>query len=126
MTYARVAAIILIVLGLLAAVTGAAFSYATGVAKGADHGCLVEGPYSPLADVSERSDIVAGSFSIWPPGRSCAWDRADGTGTVVAWPGWGETVFVVGALGLSVVGVGLLATRRGRATRPTEPGSPGD
>ncbi|QYF72977.1 hypothetical protein [Cryobacterium sp. PAMC25264] len=114
MTPRRVAAIILIVLGLLAAVTGAGFSYATAVAQGADHGCLVDGPFSPLADVSERSDIVTGSFSIWPLGRACAWERADGTGTDVARPGWGTTVFVVGALGLSTVGGGLLAPRRGR------------
>lgn len=89
---------------------------------GMEYNCMVSGPVPtepPLAVVSEASGIVEGSFSVWPLGRQCEWDRADGRGTVVANSGaWGSTAFAAGAGLLSLIGAGLvLASSPYRAMR---------
>lgn len=78
--------------------------------KTAEYKCLVEGPHSPLAEISEDSTVLRNArFSVWPLGRECEWRRADGAGTVTAdsnnWPG--TAVLLVA--GSTAVG-GLLLT----------------
>ena len=110
----RIGTILLIVGGLLAV---SVFGFTTFVAgyKGIQYRCLVEGPSSPLAEVSERSGIVQGHLSLWPLGRSCEWARADGKGTVMAYPSWTNT-FIVGS-GLAIAAGGVALTIVGRARR---------
>jgi hypothetical protein len=98
-------------------------SSAMGSSRGGmEYNCLVSGPVPtepPLAVVSEAPGIVEGSFSVWPLGRQCEWDRADGRGTVVANSGaWGSTAFAAGSGLLSLIGAGLmLASSPYRAMR---------
>ena len=101
---------VLIVAGLGAAALVTAGAYLVAVHGGLDYACAVEGPFSPLAELSERADIVSGSFSWWPLGRNCTWAAASGTGTVLATSGWGHTVFLAVSLGVAAVGIGLRAT----------------
>lgn len=94
----------LLILGL--AMFFAALQLLAGIWKGPTYKCLVEGPSSPLGEVSERSGIVTGSASFWPLGRECEWARADGAGTVTSYSGsWLETLVAVGmgAAGLALV-----------------------
>jgi hypothetical protein len=89
---------------------------------GMEYNCMVAGPVPtepPLAVVSEAPGIVEGSFSVWPLGRQCEWNRADGRGTVVADSGaWGSTALAAGAGLLSLIGAGLvLASSPYRAMR---------
>ncbi|ROP50168.1 MULTISPECIES: hypothetical protein [unclassified Rathayibacter] len=83
--------------------------------QGATYKCMVDGPFSPDAEVSERSGIVVGSAALWPLGRACAWARADGEGTVTTYSGrWPRTL---AALGLTLGGLALAvapAKRRGQ------------
>lgn len=110
-------------LGLLICATGAFvalgitfLSYVPAMYKGADYKCLVEGPSSPLAEISERPGLVTGSFSLWPLGRECTWRRADGTGTVSVNSGnWAATGFAASAALLSLAGAGLAASARRRS-----------
>ena len=101
---------VLIVAGLGAAVVVTAGAYLVAVHGGLDYACAVEGPFSPLAEMSERADIVSGSFSWWPLGRNCTWAAASGTGTVLATSDWGHTVFLAVSLGVAAVGIGLRTT----------------
>ena len=101
---------VLIVAGLGAAVLVTAGAYLVAVHGGLDYACAVEGPFSPLAEMSERADGVSGSFSWWPLGRNCTWAAASGTGTVLATSGWGHTVFLAVSLGVAAVGIGLRTT----------------
>jgi hypothetical protein len=67
--------------------------------KGSTFKCLVEGPTSAMAEVSERAGVVAGHPAIWPLGRACEWDRADGVGTITTYSGsWPGTFVVLGLL----------------------------
>ncbi len=78
-----------------------------GMYQGATYKCIVEGPFSPDAEVSERSDVVGGSAALWPLGRACEWARADGAGTVTTHSGrWPLTL---AALGLTIGGLTLAA-----------------
>jgi hypothetical protein len=83
---------------------------------GLEYKCLVEGPRPtepPLAVVSEASGIVEGSFTLWPVGRQCEWDRADGLGTVTANSGaWGTTAFAGGGALLAIAGAGMVLLSR--------------
>src|SRR5690554_842110 len=85
---------------------------------GHDYKCMVEGPVPtepPLAVVSEASGIVEGSFTLWPIGRQCEWDRADGNGTVTANSGaWGTTAFAGGGALLALAGAGTVLLSRDR------------
>ena len=75
--------------------------------QGATYKCMVDGPFPPDAEVSERSGIVEGSAALWPLGRACEWARADGEGTVATYSGpWPLTL---AALGLIVGGLLLAA-----------------
>ncbi|WP_104163997.1 hypothetical protein [Cryobacterium sp. N22] len=103
---------VLIVAGLGAAALVTAGAYLVAVHGGLGYACSVEGPFSPLGAVSERAGVVSGSFSWWPLGRTCTWDAASGSGTVLATSGWGNTVFVAVLLGVAAAGIGL-------RTRPT-------
>jgi len=83
------------------------------VHQGATYKCIVDGPASPDAEVSERSDVVEGSAALWPLGRACEWARADGAGTVTTYSG--NWPFTLAALGLALSGItvaSLPATRR--------------
>ncbi|WP_158251081.1 hypothetical protein [Cryobacterium sp. Y11] len=69
---------------------------------------------APFAVTSEAVR-VQGSFSWWPLGRACNWQRADGQGFVMAGPGWATTItFLVCAAVASVGGV-LIATGNARS-----------
>ena len=109
---------ILLSAALVAAVVTTAGAYAVAVHGGLDYACYVEGPNSPLAEVSERPGVVRGSFSYWPLGRSCTWAAASGGGTVLATSGWGTTVFVAALLGAAVAGIGLRTTRARQTDAP--------
>ncbi|MCU1408175.1 MAG: hypothetical protein JWM23_255 [Microbacteriaceae bacterium] len=88
-------------------------SYVPAMYHGADYKCLVEGPFSAQAEISERPGIATGRFSFWPLGRECEWARADGRGTVVVNSGnWSATGIAAAASCLAVVGAGLLAGGR--------------
>jgi len=83
------------------------------VYQGATYKCIVDGPASPDAEVSERSDVVEGSAALWPLGRACEWARADGAGRVTTYSG--NWPFTLTALGLALGGITvaiLPATRR--------------
>ena len=90
---------------------------------GLEYNCLVSGPVPtepPLAVVSEAPGIVEGSFTLWPIGRQCEWDRADGDGTVTVTSGaWGTTAFAAGGALLALVGTGVIlaSARRTSAHR---------
>jgi hypothetical protein len=67
-------------------------AYVLATYQTAEYKCIVEGPHSPLAEISEDSTILRDArFSVWPLGRECEWRRADGAGWVTAdsgnWPG---------------------------------------
>lgn len=109
---------VLIVAGLGAAAVVTAGAYLVAVHGGLDYACYVEGPFSPLAEVSERAGVVSGNFSWWPLGRSCTWAAASGTGTVLATSGWGNTVFVAVSLAVAVAGIALRTTRAGQTDAP--------
>jgi hypothetical protein len=96
--------LIAVVLGLFLAVG----ELAIGNYKGATFKCSVEGPSSELAEISERSDVVTGYPTMWPLGRGCEWDRADGPGTIVA----------LGLLGGGIALAGSALLRPVRRTRP--------
>lgn len=85
-------------------------AYVTATYGTLDYKCAVEGPDSPLAEVSERSGIVHGWFSLWPLGRACDWVRADGRGWVTALPGWADTTCVLATAALALLGVRILWT----------------
>jgi hypothetical protein len=103
--------VVLCATGIFVALGITVLSYIPAVYKGADYKCLVEGPRSPLAEISERPGIVTGGFSLWPLGRECTWRRADGAGTVGADSGnWVATGFAASALVLALVGGGLAAS----------------
>jgi hypothetical protein len=98
--------------------------YVPAMYQGADYKCLVEGPNSPLAEISERPGLVTGSFSLWPLGRDCTWQRADGMGTVTVDSGnWVATGFAASAALLALVGAGLAAAP-GRAGAPARSDKP--
>ncbi|WP_130176179.1 hypothetical protein [Cryobacterium sp. SO1] len=106
---------VLIVAGLGVAVLTTAGAFLVAMHGGLDYACAVEGPFSSLAQVSERSGVVTGSFSWWPLGRSCSWAAASSGGTVLATSGWGNTVFVAAMLAVAVMGVVLRTTRTRQA-----------
>jgi hypothetical protein len=105
------------VVGLIASVTltGLAASY-----QGFDYKCLVEGPFRespPFVLISEAAE-VRGYFSIWPLGRACEWERADGLGFITAGPSWVPTLIALAFLALAGIGRTALtidARRRVRA-----------
>ena len=115
---------VLIVAGLGAAAVVTAGAYLVAVHGGLDYACAVEGPFSPLAELSERAGVVSGSFSWWPLGRSCSWAAASGTGTVLATSGWGNTVFVAVSLAVAVAGIALRTTRAGQTDAPAPTATP--
>ena len=85
--------------------------------QGATYRCLVDGPTSRLAEVSERAGVVSGSASVWPLGRECEWALADETGTVTTHSGsWSVTLitFAIGAGGLTLVVAPAVARSLGR------------
>lgn len=91
-----------VVLGLAVVLLGLLLAGGQLVAanyKGATFKCLVEGPSSSLAEVSERSDIVTGHPALWPLGRACDWKRSDGAGTITtysgSWPGTVESLVLL-------------------------------
>ncbi|POH68387.1 hypothetical protein C3B59_06440 [Cryobacterium zongtaii] len=113
---------VLIAAGLCLAAIATSGAYLVAVHGGLDYACAVEGPFSPLAELSERAGVVTGSFSWWPLGRSCTWAAAGG-GTVLATSGWSHTVLVLASLGLAAAGIALRTTRAGQTDAPAEPTS---
>jgi hypothetical protein len=93
------------------------FAHLIATYHGLEYGCLVDGPRSTLAIISEAPGIVEGRFSYWPLGRECEWVRADGNGTVVARPeSWTGTLALVASASIALSGIVLigLATFRRR------------
>jgi hypothetical protein len=111
-----------LVVGLIAVVLGlflAVGELAIGNYKGATFKCSVEGPSSELAEISERSDVVTGYPTMWPLGRGCEWDRADGPGTIATYSGsWPGTIVALGLLGGGIALAGSALLRPVRRTRP--------
>lgn len=98
----------LIVVGVIAALCVVALAWLSATYGGLDYKCLVEGPRRVSAPFAVTSEAVRvhGSFSWWPLGRACNWQRADGQGFVTAGPGWTTTItFLVCAAVASVGGV---------------------
>ncbi|WP_243062262.1 hypothetical protein [Humibacter sp. RRB41] len=116
-----------IVFGLIAVVLGvflAVGQLAAGNYKGSTFKCLVEGPSSELAEVSERAGVVTGYPTMWPLGRACEWDRADGAGTITTYSGsWLGTIVALGLLvgGITLAGFAPLGPLR-RMKPGCEPG----
>ncbi|POH65945.1 hypothetical protein C3B61_09670 [Cryobacterium zongtaii] len=108
---------VLIAAGLCLAAIATSGAYLVAVHGGLDYACAVEGPFSPLAELSERAGVVSGSFSWWPLGRSCTWAAASG-GTVLATSGWSHTALVLASLGLAAAGIALRTTRAGQRDAP--------
>ena len=82
--------------------------------------CGEEGPWSPIALVSERSDAVHEQLSWWPLGRQCDWKRADGHGTVTTNSGnlaSSSTAYGSLALGLTALWLGIKAEGSRGASR---------
>lgn len=106
-----VAAIVLIVLGLLLA--GAQLVLANY--RGSIYACIVEGPHSAAAD---SPWVVTGDVSFWPLGRSCEWGSEASGGTVTTYSGSEPlSLTVAGFLGGGVVlALGMGTIRRSRAS----------
>jgi hypothetical protein len=109
------------VVGLLLVIgfTGMAASYG-----GVDYRCLVEAPFRtapPFPPVSEAVE-VHGYMSLWPFGRACDWERADGAGFVTAGPDWIWTIAALFCAGLAIAGRVLLDLH----TRRPDAATPGD
>jgi hypothetical protein len=108
MALTRSIGISLIVVGVIAALCVVALAWLAATYGGLDYKCLVEGPRRVSAPFAVTSEAVRvhGSFSWWPLGRACNWQRADGQGFVLAGPGWITTItFLVCAAVASVGGV---------------------
>jgi hypothetical protein len=107
-----------IAFGLIAVILGlllAAGQLAAGNYKGSTFKCLVEGPSSELAEVSERAGVVTGDPTMWPLSRACEWDRADGAGTITTYSGnWPGTFIALGLLvgGITLAGLAPLGPQR--------------
>ena len=88
-------------LGMLLLVTGflvGAAQIGMSIYQGVTYKCLVDGPFSSQAEVSERSGVVEGSVASWPLGRACEWARADGAGTVTVYSGSWALTFIASGL----------------------------
>ncbi|MGO4103969.1 hypothetical protein AB4Y63_08450 [Leifsonia sp. YAF41] len=108
--------LVLCIAGLLTALGITFFSFVAAVYQGADYKCLVDGPHSPLAEISERPGIVTGNFTAWPMGRECTWLRADGVGTVTVDSGnWVATGLAASGMLVALTGAGFIVSAR-RAT----------
>ncbi|PPF55982.1 hypothetical protein C5C13_11595 [Clavibacter michiganensis] len=108
-------------LGMLLLVTGllvGAAQIGMSTYQGVTYKCLVDGPFSSQAEVSEGSDVVEGSVAWWPLGRACEWARADGAGTVTVYSGsWALTFIALGLiLGALVLAVTSVRPRRRRTS----------
>jgi hypothetical protein len=98
----------LLALGLFLGLAIYCLWFVASTYQGLDYKCLVEGPYSPLAVVSEASGIVTGRFGHWPLGRECEWLRADGAGTIVAQSNnWTGSVELLASTGIALSGTYL-------------------
>ncbi|PWC07909.1 hypothetical protein DF223_00670 [Mycetocola zhujimingii] len=94
------------VLGMIAVLvfTGLAASH-----DGFTYKCLVEGPYpepSAGAILTEAAQ-PAGRFSLWPLGRACDWEDADGQRSITALPDWTATVTFLSCASSAVLGRAL-------------------
>ena len=107
MAVTRSIGISLIVVGVIAALCVVALARRSATHGGLDYKCLVEGPRQVSAPFMVTSEAVRvhGSFSWWPLGRACNWQRADDQGFVTANPVWTTTItFLVCAADASVNG----------------------
>ena len=118
MALTRSIGISLIVVGVLAGVCVFALAWLSATYGGLDYKCLVEGPRRVSAPFAVTSEAVRvhGTFSWWPLGRACNWQRADGQGFVIAGPGWSTTVTslvcaAVASVGGVLVAIGNASTR---------------
>lgn len=105
---------------LLAALTSGGAQLAGGTWQGPTYRCLVDGPSSPLAEVSERSGIVTGSAAAWPLGRACEWAGADGADSGTTHSGSRSSTaltYAAGAAGLGVLTAARLPAGRRDARR---------
>jgi hypothetical protein len=99
----------LIVLGLGLALIVYTCAFMLATYQGLDYKCTVDGPRSPLAEVTE-APVVTGEFIHWPLGRQCTAPRADGTGVVVTRSAdWTGTILLVTSLSIALGGVVLTA-----------------
>lgn len=120
----RPTGISLIVVGVIAAVGVVAVAWLSATYGGLDYKCVVEGPRRTAAPFALASEAVrvSGSFSFWPLGRACDWQRADGQGFVTAGPGWTTTIIFLVGVGIASIGglllaVGSAGTRSAAAKR---------
>ncbi|PWC08114.1 hypothetical protein [Mycetocola zhujimingii] len=106
--------VLLIVVGVagmigILAVGGSAAQYG-----GLEYRCMIEGPFPsspPLALVTEVAPERA-YLSLWPFGRACDWERADGQGVVTAFSDLGATVGFLICAAMAVVGGFFVGGRR--------------
>lgn len=102
----RACGVTLITVGVVGLLLVVGFTSVSAWYQGFDYKCLVEGPFRsspPFALVSEAVE-VRGYFSVWPLGRACDWQRADGAGFVTAGPDWIATGAAIVCLALAVLG----------------------
>jgi hypothetical protein len=118
MALTRSIGISLIVVSAIAALSVVALAWLSATYGGLDYKCLVEGPRRVSAPFAVTSEAVRvhGSFSWWPLGRACNWQREDGQGFVIAGPGWTTTItfFVCAAVACAggvLVAIGNARTR---------------
>jgi hypothetical protein len=116
----------LIVVGVLAALGVVAFAWLVATYGGLDYKCVVEGPRRESAPFAFASEAVRvhGYFSVWPLGRACSWERADGRGFVTAGPGWTRTIMFLVYVAIAVVGAALLAAGDARTRSLAAAASP--
>lgn len=111
--WTRTTAIAVMLLGVISSIGVVGFTWLAATYGGLDYKCIVEGPrraYAPFALVSEAVE-VHGSFSWWPMGRACLWERADGHGFVTAGPDWSATIVFVSCVVIATAGAIVLQLR---------------
>lgn len=118
----------LIVVGVIAALCVVGLAWLTATYGGLDYKCVVDGPRRESAPFAVASEAVRvhGSFSSWPLGRACEWERADGQGFVTAGPSWTTTIILLVWIAIASVGAVLLAVGGARTRSGAERCSQGN
>lgn len=94
-------------IGAFYALAWLALQYLGADHEGAQHGCIVSGPFlaSPPYVAASESAQVYGHFSWFPLGRACSWEQADGFITVL--PDWSGTIPMLALLAIVMAGAAL-------------------
>ncbi|RFA06883.1 hypothetical protein B7R21_17940 [Subtercola boreus] len=79
--------------------------------RGSTYKCIIEGPRPSLA---AHPDVVTGSVSYWPLGRTCYWASAAGDETIATYAGNWPVTFIMGGF---LVGAVVLAGAKGTTHR---------